>query len=197
MLGLQNNPTYREISRRALRTLYAQLAIPALAFCLAATLPLAAQVRGADEVFPVVHGQPITLRILDGNDGHALAHARLSLVAGYNQRDLHLEMWRQDILTDDHGKARLPDALANLPFLQIAVAKTPVCEPHSGSATFSVDLIRRDGLSTANRCGTATVENTPGVFTVFVKYKSKPSKAQPPAATLAPKPSAAIPDHTH
>jgi hypothetical protein len=170
-----------------------QLAICFLACCLASSTFLpAAQVRGAVEVFPAVHGDPITIRILDGKDGHALAHARLSLVAGYNQRDLHLEMWRTEAITDDRGGARLPDALANLPLLQIAVAKTPVCQAHSGSATFSVDLIRRDGVSTANRCGTASTENTPGVFVVFVKYKNKPSRRATPAIRAVPKPAAAI-----
>jgi hypothetical protein len=110
-------------------------------------------VRGADEDFPVVHSEAITIRILDGSDGHPISHAHLNLLAGYNQRDLHLEMWRQEAFTDDRGKARLSDALANLPFLQISVARKPACEAHAASATFSVDLIRRDGLSTPNRCG--------------------------------------------
>ena len=194
MSGFQSRQISRTVARRALLARKAQLAISSLAFCLASTtLLLGSQVRGADEVFPVVHGQPITIRILNGKDGHPLAHARLSLVAGYNQRDLHIEMWRQALLTDDRGNARLPDALANLPFLQVAVTKTPVCQAHSGSAIFSVDLIRRDGLSTANRCGTAIVENTPGIFTVFVKYKSKPAKAARPHAKPTPKPAASIP----
>jgi hypothetical protein len=157
--------------------------ILSLAFCLGSRLLLlAAQVRGADETFPVVHNDPITIRILDGTDGRPLAHAHLSLVAGYNQRDHHLEMWHEDALTDDHGRARFPDALANLPFLQIRVAKQHICQPDSGSATFNVDRIRRDGLSTANRCGTATVEDAPGVFTVFVKIKNAAPKPALPTA---------------
>jgi hypothetical protein len=114
----------------------------------------------------------------------------LSLLAGYNQRDLHLAMWHDDVSTDDHGIARLPNELANLPLLQISVAKSPACEAHAGSATFSVDRIRRDGASTPNRCGTAISEDLPGVFTVFVKIKPpkplKPSQVRKPAPAPAP-----------
>jgi hypothetical protein len=158
----------------------------------------AGQVRGADEDFPVVHNETITIRILDGVDGHPIPHAHLSLLAGYNQRDLHLEMWHQEALTDDRGRAKLSNALASLPLLQISVDKSPVCEAHAGSATFSVDLIRRDGVSTPNRCGNAISEDAPGVFTVFVKTKPpkplKPSKVYKPApAPAAPAPASAAP----
>jgi hypothetical protein len=51
-----------------------------------------------------------------------------------------------------------------------------------GKASFSVELIRRDGLSAPNRCGTATVEDEPGVFTVFVKEKVKAVHPAAPAS---------------
>jgi hypothetical protein len=161
-----------------------------MAFFLASPLLLfAAQVRGADEDFPVVHSEAIVIRILDGANGQPVPRAHLSLLAGYNQRDLHLEMWRQEAVTDDRGRARLSNALANLPFLQIAVAKTPACETHAGSAIFSVDLIRRDGVTTQNRCGAAISEDAPRVFTVFVKTKAPAQKhaasAQFPLAIIA------------
>jgi hypothetical protein len=176
-----------------------RLTIASLAFCLGVPLlHLSAQVRGANEVFPSVNNDSITIRILSGVDGHPIAHAHLSLLAGYNQRDLHLEMWHDDVTTDDQGKVRLPDALANLPFLQLSVAKLSMCV--SSSNTFSVDLIRRDGLSTPNRCGNATFADAPGTFTVFVKTKIpkvkppkpvKPCKVHKPAAK--PTPAAAPP----
>jgi hypothetical protein len=171
------------------RTLRVRLAIVSLAFCLGAPMLLhAAQVRGADEVFPVVHSESIAVRILDGSDGHPIAHAHVSLLAGYNRRDLHLAMWHDDVSTDDHGIARLSDAMANLPFLQISVARRHTCEAHSGSATVSVDLIRRDGLCMPNRCGLATVQDVPGVFTVFVKNK----KVAPTPASPSPQRTTAI-----
>ncbi len=186
----QNDRQSPRVARRAALTLRAQLAILSVTFFLASPLLLvAAQVRGADEDFPVVHGEAIIIRILDGADGHPVTHAHLSLLAGYNQRDLHLEMWRQEAVTDDRGRARLSNALANLPFLQIGVAKKHACEAHAGSATFSVDLIRRDGLSTPNLCGAAVSDDAPGVFTVFVKTKAPAQKhaasAQLPLAAIA------------
>jgi hypothetical protein len=136
----------------------------------AAALVLAAcSALGGGESPAALHNQPIYLRILDGVDGHPLAHAHLRLVGGYNQRDFQLEMWRQEALSDDHGWARLPDALASLPFLEVMVAGKHLCLGDSHAAGFSVERIRRDGLSTANRCGTATMEDAPGVFTVWVK----------------------------
>ncbi len=142
----------------------------------AALVLLAATAGGADETFPVVHNEPITVRVLSGKSGQPLAHAHLTLTAGYSQRDLQLAMWHEDALTDDQGKARLPSELANLPYLEIKVAKKHLCMAGPSTAAFSVERIRRDGLSAANRCGTVTVENAPGVFTVFVKGKNAKAK---------------------
>ena len=145
--------------------------------CAAGMFALAASASSQSEIFPNVHNQPIVIRIVDGRDGKPLAHARLSLVAGYTRRDLHLQMWHQEALTDDQGSARMSSAIENLPILQIEVAKSQLCAD-SHSATVSVEQIRRDGLSMPNRCGTGAAEGTPGVFTVFVKTritKSKPA----------------------
>jgi hypothetical protein len=113
--------------------------------------------------------------ILDGSDGHPLAHIHLNLTAGYNQSDLKLEMWHQEVLTEGHGNAPLPDGMINLPLLRITVPGRHLCLADSGSAVFSVDQIRRAGLSAPNLCGTATAAEAPGILTVFVK--SKPVKA--------------------
>jgi hypothetical protein len=65
--------------------------------------------------------------------------------------------------------------LANLPWLQVWVGKKSLCQTHPRNTSYSVELIRHDGLSAPNHCGTATVENKPGVFTVFVKNKAATS----------------------
>jgi hypothetical protein len=174
---MQNHRQSPRVATRAVRRLGTQLAILTFVFYLASpSLVRAAQVRGSVEDFPVVHDDAITIRVLSGEDGHPMSHARLSLLAGYDRRDLHLAMWHDEISTDDHGKARLPNALANLPFLKISVAKLHICQAGSGSAIFSVDRIRRDGLSTANGCGKATAGDAPGAFTIFVKSKLHPPK---------------------
>lgn len=129
------------------------------------------------ETFPQVHHEPNLIRIHGSKDSHPIGNVHLILMAGNTHRDLHLGMWHEDALTDEHGKARLGDALANLPFLQIKVAKRHMCQADSGSATYSIERIRRDGFTTSNRCGTATVETAPGVFAVFVKGKRVASKA--------------------
>jgi hypothetical protein len=150
-----------------------------IAISLAAGMALlTATLCGADETFPVVHNEPITVRILGGKDGLPLAHLHLVLLAGYDRGDLHNQLYRAELLTDAHGQARLPKQLANLPWLQVWVTKKPLCQAKPRGESFSVELIRRDGVSAPNRCGTATVEDTPGVFTVFVKGKGKNANAK-------------------
>jgi hypothetical protein len=146
---------------------------------------LAAQINGANEVFPVVHNEPITIRVLSGRDGHPLAKAHLTMVAGYNQRDLDLRMRREEALTDALGVARLPNALANFPLLQVSIAKEHLCQGNGREAIFSIERIRRDGLSAPNRCGTPIVQDAPGLFTVWVKTgKAAPDPFAP--TTVAP-----------
>jgi hypothetical protein len=152
---------------------------------------LAAGVCWADEVFPVVHNEPIAVRILDGRSGASQPLVHVVLVAGYDRRDLDLGMWREEALTDASGMVRLSDALRNLPLLRVAVLKRSSCAPDAGGAAISVERIRRDGLSAANRCGTVAAVDAAGVFAVFVKGKrhtaktadpgEKPAAAQPPA----------------
>jgi hypothetical protein len=169
---------------------------------------LTATLSGVAESFPVVHNEPITVRILGGKNGQPLARLHLVLIAGYDQRDMRDQLYRAEVLTDAHGQVRLPGQLASLPWLQVWVTKKSLCQTKPRRASFSVDLIRRDGLSTPNRCGTATVVDAPGVFTVFVRGKgvappadlpvvasSHAPEPAPPAqaSTLAPKPVSAPP----
>jgi hypothetical protein len=136
------------------------------------------QTSGAYESFPVVHSEPITIRILSGKSGQPLAHLHLLLIGGYDQRDIHGQLFRAEALTDALGQAHLEGQLANLPWLQVWVNKKPLCQANPRQASFSVERIRRDGLSSPNRCGTAVVEDAPGVFTVFVQSKEKKAPAK-------------------
>ncbi|MGA2349560.1 MAG: hypothetical protein ABSF70_03930 [Terracidiphilus sp.] len=150
----------------------------ALAFAAGMAL-LIASPCGADETVPVVHNEPITVRILGGKDGRPLPQLHLILIGGYDRNDIHDQLYRQEVLTDAHGQVRLQKQLANLPWLQVWVNKKPLCQANPRGTSFSVELIRRDGLSTPNRCGKATVEDAAGVFNVFVKGKGKgPVKEQ-------------------
>jgi hypothetical protein len=169
--------------RSADRLSKAQFMIRAFAFSLAAGLALlTVTISGADENYqtgraaessPVVHNEPITVRILSGKSGQPLAHLHLVLIGGYRSSDLHEQLFREEALTDAQGRARLSNQLANLPWLQVWVSKKPLCQPHPRAASFSVEQIRREGLSAPNLCGVVTVEDVPGVFTVFVKSKTK------------------------
>jgi len=161
-----------------------------LTFSLAAGVALlAAPICGANESFPVVHSEPITVRVLSGQDGKPLAHLHLIVIAGYDQSDLRGQRWREETLTDAQGQALLSGQLANLPWLQLWVKNKPLCQTNPRKSGFSVERIRRDGLSAPNRCGTATVADVPGVFTVFVMSKSPApngAAAAPPVPVVQP-----------
>ena len=136
---------------------------------LAATVLLPAAVCAADEVFPVVSTGPITVRVLAGKDGRPLAKARVVLIGGYSLRDLRLELQTQEALTDANGVVSLTNALRNLPLIKVQVIQQRSCGPEGFAVPFSVELIRRDGMSASNRCGTATVIDSAGMLTVFVR----------------------------
>lgn len=133
---------------------------------------ITASLCGADETFPVVHNEPITIRIVGGRNGLPLSNLHLVLIGGYDRSDLHDQLYREEVLTDTYGNVRLPKQLANLPWLQVWVSKMPLCQSKPRKASFSVELIRRDGLSAPNLCGPVSAQDTPGVFTVFVKNKA-------------------------
>jgi len=128
----------------------------------------------AQESYPVVHREPITLRVIDGNGhGAPLAHVHLTLIAGYDSMDMKHQMFRESALTDETGEARLSRQMANLPLLQVWVQKLPLCQEHPRSEPFIVERIRSFGVSAPNQCGTVVAEETPGVLTIFVRKKIK------------------------
>ena len=137
---------------------------------------LAAASCRADETFPVVHNEPITVRIVSGKNGNPLSNLHLVLLGGYDQSDLHDQLYREEVLTDSNGKVRLSNQLANLPWLQVWVGKMPLCQSKPRKASFSVELIRRDGLNAPNLCGPVLARESPGIFTVFVKNRAKKLK---------------------
>jgi hypothetical protein len=144
---------------------------------------LAAPFSGAAAPYSVTHNGPITVRILSGEDGQPFAHVHLLLLGGYDQRQIDDKLWREEAITDAHGEARLSKQFANLPWLQVWVRKKRLCQAKPRAASFSVELMLRDGVSAPNRCGTFTVEETPGVFTVFVKGVGKSDLPEPSGAT--------------
>jgi hypothetical protein len=166
--------------------------IRSLAVSLAIALDLLAPATiCADEADAALHNDRIVVRILDGADGQPLAHLHLVLLVGYDQDDIRKQLWREETLTDEQGNARLSSQFAHLPWLQVSVAHRHFCQKNSGEASFSVERIRRDGLSAPNRCGIATAENIPGLFTLFVK-----SEPFDPIAPAPEKPSSPAPAGT-
>jgi len=120
---------------------------------------------------PVVHHEPITVRVLDGRGGVPLARVHLMLIAGYDERDLHQGLWQEETVTNGAGFARVPDSLVNFPYLQVVVARHRMCIGDVTESRFSMERIRFAGLNSPNRCGVLTVENLSGVFVIFAKAK--------------------------
>lgn len=142
----------------------------------------------ANETFPAVHDAPIRVQIRSGLNGKPVLRVHLLAVAGYNEEDLRQQMWREEALTDGEGKAYLSSRISNLPFLQVWVTGASLCQDKPRIEAFSVDRVRRDGLSTPNRCGVITSVDEPGLFTVFVKPSKKllfQNSSSPVAAEIA------------
>lgn len=125
----------------------------------------------AQTSIPVDHKEPIAIHIVDGQDGHPIAHLHVALVAGYDRRDLERHLWVEDAMTDEHGDIRLPGALVNLPWLRVTMPRQSMCKADPHAETFSVERMRIDGLNSSNRCGTVTVSERPGVFTLFAQER--------------------------
>ena len=157
-----------------------------LCSCSASAFVLLAATAAAAEVFPVVHNEPIAVRVLDGKDGKPQPRAHVILVAGYDRRDLALGLWTEEAITDASGLVLLSDVLRNLPLLRVDVLKRRSCQADAADAAFSVERVRRDGLSTVDRCGTIAAEDTPGVFTVYVRGGKASTKAGPNQPGAAP-----------
>lgn len=157
------------------------------------TLLLPASVDRAQNSLPATHPEPITIRILDGKGGAPLAHVHLQVVAGYDDRDLRLGFWSEEVVTDGQGRASLPSSLKNFSLVAVRVAKHNLCAAHGRSTYMNLDNIRYEGLSTPNRCGTTVVAETPGVLNVFARAHAKdlpPPPAAKPAGSAAAKPPA-------
>jgi len=152
------------------------------------TLLLPASAGRAQIDLPATHPEPITIRILDGKGGAPLAHVHLQIVAGYDDRDLHLGLWSEEAVTDGQGRASLPGSLKNFSLVAVWVAKHKLCAAHGRSTYMNLDNIRSEGLSTRNRCGTTVVAETPGVLNVFAK--AHPKDLSPPPTPPAERPAA-------
>jgi hypothetical protein len=154
---------------------------------LSAVLTTAAICR-ADEVFPVAHTEAIAVRVVDGLNGRPRARAVVVVVGGYSERDLDAGMWRQELLTDEAGQVPLADGLRNLPLLRVEVIKLRSCAAGGFGKTFSMELTRRDGLSSSNRCGANSAQNVAGTLTVFVAdrkpWLKKHGAKKPASATI-------------
>jgi hypothetical protein len=141
----------------------------------AATIGLAVY-PASGESFPVEHREPITIRVLSGKSGGPLMHQRLTLVAGYDARDLEERLWTEETVTDAAGEARVPLALGNFPFLRVKVAKTRLCQETSRGETYNLGRVRYQGFSAPNHCGFVTVADAPRVLVVFVRRGARKVK---------------------
>jgi hypothetical protein len=116
----------------------------------------------AQTPIPVDHKEPIAIPIVDGQDGHPIAHLHVALVAGYDRRDLERHLWLEEALADEHVHFRLPGTLMNLPWLRVLMPKPSMCKADPRAGTFSAERVRTDGFSSPNRCPTAAIGERPG-----------------------------------
>lgn len=141
-----------------------------------------ALICSASEPFPVVHHEPLTVRVLDGASGKPRAGVRVVLAGGYTERDIALGLWQEGARTNASGEVRIPDALANLPFLRVWVIKAKSCQAKGALGRLLVDRIRNEGWNADNTCGTPTAAATPGKLVLFVSSATGAVVPSEPAA---------------
>jgi hypothetical protein len=153
-------------------------------FAASAALALAfAAAFGFGEVLPVDHREPITVRVLSGRSGLPLAHMRLVLVAGYDERDLARGLWLEEAATNADGEALVPRSLVNFPFLLVSLKKAKPC---SSRIVFNMGRIRNDGFNAPNHCGTKTQAELRGTLTIFAREDAAPPSDAPAARRPVP-----------
>lgn len=140
-------------------------------------------VAAVGESFPVEHREPITVRVLNGRNGKPLAHLRVALAAGYNEKDLELRLWRDEVVTGAAGAVQVPHGLAEFPFLRVRPLKAKLCQGTARGETYTVERVRSEGLSAPNRCGIVTVAGAPGILVVFVRGGGEPDVPAQASAT--------------
>jgi hypothetical protein len=123
----------------------------------------------AQESFPEIHNQPIVIHFLDAGDASPQVHLHVILVAGYSQDDLRRSLWWEERTTDSRGDLQLPQAMINLPWVQVFVAQGKRCSRRQAAQTLSVERIRSDGMSSRNVCGLAAAKDKPGELNFFVQ----------------------------
>lgn len=137
--------------------------------CLAVAAAATSHLCAASEPFPVVHHEPLTVRILDGVSGKPRAGQHIVLAGGYTDRDLALGLWQEGARTNASGEVRIPDVLANLPFLRVWVIKAKTCQAKGTPGRLLVDEIRNRGWSAGNTCGATVATAVPGTLVLFVR----------------------------
>lgn len=133
----------------------------------------------AQNSWPAMHPQPIAIQILDGKRGAPLERVHLQIVAGYDDNDLRFGRWGAEAITDEQGRAMLPDSLKDFGFLAVWVVKHKLCAAHGLSPRLSLGSIRNEGLSTPDECGTLVPVNQPGMLIVFAKAHAKDLRPAP------------------
>ena len=123
----------------------------------------------AGQAIPVDHPEPMTIRILNGRNGLPLPHLHAILFAGYDDRDIRHQSWREEVFTDTSGEARMPKSLVDFAFLQVSLRSAKACQRSAREELYNLDRIRRDGFSAPNDCGIVRVVDAPGVLTIFAK----------------------------
>jgi hypothetical protein len=123
---------------------------------------------GAGQAIPVDHREPITVRVMNGKNGLPLAHLHLTVIAGYDDRDIRHQLWEEEVSTGNSGEVRLPQGLVDFAFLQVLLRNAKACQKDSRQL-YNLERIRNDGFSAPNDCGIVHVLDASGVLTIFAK----------------------------
>jgi hypothetical protein len=111
----------------------------------------------------------VVLCLLDGKNGKSIGNEHLLVFYGTTAEDVHAEKNHRDLRTDINGKSVLTLDDSSILLIQVFSDGHILCQQKSNTDSYSVEQIKRTGLSTQNTCGPVHRENTPDQFVIYAR----------------------------
>jgi len=118
---------------------------------------------------PTAQEKNIIIRVMDGRNGKPMANMHLMVSLGSSQEDVRELKSHVDLQTDLNGVALLSIDESTISRIQVWVDWHTLCQETPNTKSFSIEEIRKSGLSTPNNCGSVTREKAPNHLTVFAR----------------------------
>jgi hypothetical protein len=111
----------------------------------------------------------IVIQVVDGRNGKPIPREHVLVFQGATAEDIRALNSHADLQTDANGVALLTIEDPSISLILVSVDWHIVCEEKPNTKTYSIEEIKRTGLSTQNKCGLLVRKNEPDHFVVFAR----------------------------